>query len=214
VRAVETITADVMIFSLDKFLSGLVKCLTSSGQLGEQRSGLPEGGIVERILGKTCHGFHHVEQSFLICVVHRAASINRETVTRDVDHVDIAGFVGNALFQNVSSFVNKRTSLGITARKIGDEEIVQRLVYALVNEAAYILEEGIANKASDIDMIYISGYGFPIYRGGPMHYADQKGLFNVVETMARFAKNPLDDAAFWKPAPLLAKLAAAGKTFN
>jgi 3-hydroxyacyl-CoA dehydrogenase len=107
-----------------------------------------------------------------------------------------------------------RTSLGITARKIGDEEIVQRLVYALVNEAAYILEEGIANKASDIDMIYISGYGFPIYRGGPMHYADQKGLFNVVETMARFAKNPLDDAAFWKPAPLLAKLAAAGKTFN
>jgi 3-hydroxyacyl-CoA dehydrogenase len=107
-----------------------------------------------------------------------------------------------------------RADLGITARKIGDEEIVQRLVYALVNEAAYILEEGIASKASDIDMVYITGYGFPIYRGGPMHYADQKGLFNVVETMARFAKNPLDDAKFWQPAPLLAKLAAEGKTFN
>ena len=108
-----------------------------------------------------------------------------------------------------------RTELGITARKIGDEEIVERLVYALVNEGARILEEGIASKASDIDMIYISGYGFPIFRGGPMHYADQKGLFNVVEAMARFSKNPQGDAAaFWAPAPLLAKLAAAGKTFN
>jgi 3-hydroxyacyl-CoA dehydrogenase len=107
-----------------------------------------------------------------------------------------------------------RKSLGITPRKISDEEIVQRLVFALVNEAAHILEEGIANKASDIDIVYIFGYGFPAYRGGPLHYADQKGLFNVVETMARFAKNPLDDAKFWQPAPLLAKLAAAGKTFN
>ena len=107
-----------------------------------------------------------------------------------------------------------RKSLGITPRKISDEEIVQRLVFALVNEAAHILEEGIANKASDIDIVYIFGYGFPAYRGGPLHYADQKGLFNVVETMARFAKNPLDDAKFWQPAPLLAKLAAEGKTFN
>jgi len=107
-----------------------------------------------------------------------------------------------------------RKSLGITPRKISDEEIVQRLVFALVNEAAHILEEGIANKASDIDIVYIFGYGFPAYRGGPLHYADQKGLFNVVETMAKFAKNPLDDAKFWQPAPLLAKLAAAGKTFN
>ncbi|GAB3475193.1 3-hydroxyacyl-CoA dehydrogenase NAD-binding domain-containing protein [Polaromonas eurypsychrophila] len=107
-----------------------------------------------------------------------------------------------------------RTSLGITPRKISDEEIVQRLVYALVNEAAHILEEGIASKASDIDMVYLMGYGFPIYRGGPMNYADQVGLFNVVQSMQRFAQNPLDDAAFWQPAPLLAKLAAEGKTFN
>ena len=110
--------------------------------------------------------------------------------------------------------VKHRAALGITARKISDEEIVQRLVFSLVNEAAHILEEGIAAKASDIDMVYITGYGFPIYRGGPMLYADQIGLFNVVQAMHRFAANPLDDAEFWKPAPLLARLAAEGKTFN
>ncbi|WP_310627152.1 3-hydroxyacyl-CoA dehydrogenase NAD-binding domain-containing protein [Limnohabitans sp.] len=110
--------------------------------------------------------------------------------------------------------VKHRASLGITPRKISDEEIVQRLVFSLVNEAAHILEEGIASKASDIDMVYITGYGFPIYRGGPMLYADQVGLFNVVQAMNRFATNPLDDAEFWKPAPLLAKLAAEGQTFN
>jgi 3-hydroxyacyl-CoA dehydrogenase len=107
-----------------------------------------------------------------------------------------------------------RASLGITARKIADEEIVQRLVFALVNEGAAILEEGIANKASDIDMVYLTGYGFPIFRGGPIKYADEVGLFNVVQAMNKFATNPLDDGAFWKPAPLLAKLAAEGKTFS
>ena len=107
-----------------------------------------------------------------------------------------------------------RKSLGITPRKISDEEIVQRLVYSLVNEGARILEEGIASKASDIDMVYLMGYGFPIYRGGPMNYADQVGLFNVVQAMKRFAQNPLDDSTFWEPAPLLAKLVAEGKTFN
>ncbi len=107
-----------------------------------------------------------------------------------------------------------RKALGITPRKISDEEIVQRLVFSLVNEAAHILEEGIANKASDIDVVYIFGYGFPVHRGGPMLYADQIGLFNVVQAMQRFARNPLDDAKFWQPAPLLARLAAEGKTFN
>ena len=110
--------------------------------------------------------------------------------------------------------VKHRAAMGITPRKISDEEIVQRLVFSLVNEAALILEDGIASKASDIDMVYITGYGFPIYRGGPMLYADQVGLFNVVQAMHRFAANPHDDAEFWKPAPLLAKLAAEGKTFN
>ncbi len=107
-----------------------------------------------------------------------------------------------------------RKALGITPRKISDEEIVQRLVFSLVNEAAHILEEGIANKASDIDIVYIFGYGFPAHRGGPMNYADQVGLFNVVQAMNRFAQNPLDDADFWQPAPLLARLVAEGKTFN
>jgi 3-hydroxyacyl-CoA dehydrogenase len=114
----------------------------------------------------------------------------------------------------VKMIEDHRAALGITPRKISDEEIVQRLVYSLVNEAAHILEEGIASKASDIDMVYLMGYGFPIYRGGPMNYADQVGLFNVVQAMQRFAQNPLDDAKFWQPAPLLAKLAAEGKTFN
>ena len=118
-----------------------------------------------------------------------------------------------------SELVNKmiedhRKELGITPRKISDEEIVQRLVFSLVNEGARILEDGIASKASDIDMVYLTGYGFPIHRGGPMLYADQVGLFNVVQAMKRFQKNPRDDQKFWEPAPLLARLAAEGKTFN
>jgi 3-hydroxyacyl-CoA dehydrogenase len=108
-----------------------------------------------------------------------------------------------------------RESIGMNKpRKISDDEIVHRLVFSLVNEAAHILEEGIASKASDIDMVYLTGYGFPLWRGGPMLYADEYGLFNVVAAMKRFAQNPHDDAKFWQPAPLLAKLAAEGKTFN
>jgi 3-hydroxyacyl-CoA dehydrogenase len=107
-----------------------------------------------------------------------------------------------------------RQAQGITPRVISDEEIVHRLVYSLVNEAAHILEEGIASKASDIDMVYLTGYGFPLWRGGPLCYADQQGLFNVVQAMKRFAANPHDDATFWQPAPLLARLAAEGRTFT
>ncbi|MES1161766.1 MAG: 3-hydroxyacyl-CoA dehydrogenase NAD-binding domain-containing protein, partial [Rhizobacter sp.] len=115
----------------------------------------------------------------------------------------------------VTDMIEKhRADLGITPRKISDDEIVGRLVYALVNEGAKIVDEGIAMRASDIDMVYLTGYGFPLHRGGPMNYADQVGLFNVVAAMKRFAANPLDDASFWTPAPLLAKLAAEGKTFS
>jgi 3-hydroxyacyl-CoA dehydrogenase len=120
--------------------------------------------------------------------------------------------IPSALVDNM--IAEHRKTLGITPRKISNEEIVQRLVFSLVNEAAHILEEGIAAKASDVDMVYITGYGFPMHRGGPMLYADQVGLFNVVQAMRRFAQNPLDDATFWQPAPLLARLAAEGKTFN
>jgi 3-hydroxyacyl-CoA dehydrogenase len=107
-----------------------------------------------------------------------------------------------------------RADLGLAPRKIGDDEIVHRLVYALVNEGARIVEEGIALRASDIDMVYLTGYGFPLWRGGPMNYADTVGLWNVVQAMKKFAGNPADDRAFWQPAPLLARLAAEGKTFS
>jgi 3-hydroxyacyl-CoA dehydrogenase len=103
---------------------------------------------------------------------------------------------------------------GIPRRKIGDEEIVQRCVFALVNEGALILEEGIAQRASDIDVVYLAGYGFPPFRGGPMFHADTVGLFNVVRAIERFAKNPHAEPEFWKPAPLLKRLAAEDKTFN
>ncbi|RDI22598.1 3-hydroxyacyl-CoA dehydrogenase-like protein, partial [Pseudacidovorax intermedius] len=106
-----------------------------------------------------------------------------------------------------------RKELGITPRKISDEEIVQRLVYSLVNEGAHILEDGIASKASDIDMVYITGYGFPIFRGGPMHYASQQGLFNVVQAMQRFGRNPNDDGTFWEPAKLIRQRVAEGRGF-
>jgi len=107
-----------------------------------------------------------------------------------------------------------REAIGAKTREIGDEEIVQRLVFSLVNEAAHLLEEGIAQRASDVDMVYLTGYGFPVWRGGPMCYADTVGLFNVVQAMNRFAKNPMDDGAFWTPAPLLARLVAEGKSFT
>ena len=107
-----------------------------------------------------------------------------------------------------------REGLGIAPRRIGDDEIVHRLVYSLVNEGARIVEEGIALRASDIDMVYLTGYGFPLWRGGPMNYADTVGLWNVAQAMKKFAKNPADDATFWQPAPLLARLAAEGKSFS
>ncbi|MRV75184.1 3-hydroxyacyl-CoA dehydrogenase [Duganella sp. FT92W] len=108
--------------------------------------------------------------------------------------------------------VQHSADLGIERRKISDQEIVERLVYALVNEGAHILEEGIALRASDIDMVYLTGYGFPLHRGGPMFYADTVGLPNVLGAMERMARGRHGDA--WKPAPLLVKLAAEGKGFN
>ncbi|HEX7932560.1 MAG TPA: 3-hydroxyacyl-CoA dehydrogenase NAD-binding domain-containing protein [Paraburkholderia sp.] len=101
---------------------------------------------------------------------------------------------------------------GIARRKIGDEEIVERLVFALVNEGAKILEEGIASKASDIDMVYLTGYGFPLYRGGPMLYADTVGLYNVERAIRRYAAQPNGHA--WQLAPGIAELAAQGRGFN
>jgi 3-hydroxyacyl-CoA dehydrogenase len=104
---------------------------------------------------------------------------------------------------------------GIARRKIGDDEMVERCIFALVNEGARILEEGIAQSASDIDLVYLAGYGFPPYRGGPMFYADAIGLYNVLRAIQRFARNPrAGGTELWTPAPLLERLAAEGKTFN
>jgi 3-hydroxyacyl-CoA dehydrogenase len=105
-----------------------------------------------------------------------------------------------------------REEIGVKPRNISDDEIVQRLIYALVNEGAHILEEGIALRASDVDMVYLTGYGFPPYRGGPMFYADTVGLDKVLKSIEDFQKGYQGQA--WKPAPLLAKLAKEGRRFN
>jgi 3-hydroxyacyl-CoA dehydrogenase len=111
--------------------------------------------------------------------------------------------------QIISSY---RKEIGVKPRTISDEEIVERLIYALVNEAAYILEEGIALRASDIDMVYLTGYGFPPFRGGPMFYADTVGLNKVLASIEKFQKGY--QGGQWQPAPLLVRLAKEGKRFN
>ena len=108
--------------------------------------------------------------------------------------------------------VQHSLDIGVERRTISDQEIVERLVYSLVNEGARILDEGIAMRASDIDMVYLTGYGFPLARGGPMFYADTVGLFNVLMAMEKYAKGRHGDA--WAPAPLLVRLTAEGKGFN
>jgi 3-hydroxyacyl-CoA dehydrogenase len=99
---------------------------------------------------------------------------------------------------------------GIERRHISDDEIIERCIYIMINEGAKILEEGYALRAADIDVIYLTGYGFPAYRGGPMWYADTVGLKKVRDRIAEFhAKH----GEFWEPAPLLNKLADVGETF-
>ena len=100
---------------------------------------------------------------------------------------------------------------GVTRRTISDEEILERCTYTMINEGALILEEGMAYRASDIDMVWLAGYGFPAYRGGPMFYADTVGLPKIVAKLREFQK--MSEADF-RPAPLLEKLAAEGKGFN
>jgi len=104
-----------------------------------------------------------------------------------------------------------RSEIGLKPRAITDDEIVQRCIYALVNEGARLLGEGIALRASDIDVVYLTGYGFPAAKGGPMYHARATGFDRVLEAMRRFAANPHADPAFWQPAPLLADAAAQGR---
>jgi 3-hydroxyacyl-CoA dehydrogenase len=109
---------------------------------------------------------------------------------------------------------DERKALHIATRRVADTEIVDRLVLALVNEGARVLEDGIAQRASDIDIVYLTGYGFPVQRGGPMFHASRRGLASVVRRMKEFATNSHAEPAFWKPAKLIMQLAAAGKTFD
>jgi 3-hydroxyacyl-CoA dehydrogenase len=107
-----------------------------------------------------------------------------------------------------------RRKRGIAPRAVDSQEIVERCIYALINEGARIIEDGIAQRSSDIDIVYLNGYGFPAYRGGPMFYADQVGLHDVIRALERIAAQPQSDAAFWTPAPLLSRLAEHGQTFS
>ncbi|MBV9078657.1 MAG: 3-hydroxyacyl-CoA dehydrogenase, partial [Methylobacteriaceae bacterium] len=100
---------------------------------------------------------------------------------------------------------------GVTRRPLGDHEILERLVYPMINEGAKILEEGIALRASDIDMVWITGYGWPVYRGGPMFYADTVGLPKVLAKIEEFRARLGPE---WEPAPLLRRLAGEGRGFT
>ncbi len=104
--------------------------------------------------------------------------------------------------------------LGITQREISQQEIIERIIYPMINEGALILEEGIAAKSSDIDVIYVYGYGFPVYRGGPMHYADEIGVNTVYQAMCKYRDELGQHGKNWfQPAPLLQQLAEQNKTF-
>ena len=112
--------------------------------------------------------------------------------------------------ENEEIYVKVAEENGFTRRDISDEEIVDRCILGLVNEGAKILEEGVAQRSSDMDIVYINGYGFPIWRGGPMFYANSIGLDKVLEKINKFAEK---DEGFWKPADLLVAMANNGGKF-
>ena len=111
----------------------------------------------------------------------------------------------------IAMFAEEAKRLGVPQRKPSKQEIQERCLYAMINEGALLLEEGIAVRASDIDIVYASGYGFPRYRGGPMFYADTVGLKAIYDKIMEFQKTL--DPQYWQPAPLLEKLAKAGSSF-
>src|SRR5260370_1254461 len=126
------------------------------------------------------------------------------------DVVDTAMSVGRRIAKVPACVGVSYGFVGITRRKIGDGEILARLLYAMVNEGAKILEEKIAIRASDIDVIWVYGYGWPVYRGGPMFWADQVGLKTMRDRMQEWRKTQGED---WKPAPPLDRRPPPGKTF-
>lgn len=109
-------------------------------------------------------------------------------------------------------FAEVAAAQGVTQGDISDEEILDRCLLPMINEGAKILEEGIAVRASDIDVTYVYGYGWPVYRGGPMHYANSMGLDKVLAKIRHYHESTGDD--FWAPSPLLVSLAEQGKRFK
>jgi 3-hydroxyacyl-CoA dehydrogenase len=107
--------------------------------------------------------------------------------------------------------VNASKKLGVTRRSISADEILGRMIFPMINEGARILDEGIAARSSDIDIVWINGYGFPMAKGGPMHWADTVGLAKIRDALTDFAKMSGDTTL--EPAPLLVRLAAEGKGF-
>lgn len=107
-----------------------------------------------------------------------------------------------------------RSDLGVEPRSFTENEIFDRCVFSLINEGSKILEEGIALRASDIDVVYLNGYGYPLHQGGPMNYAQQIGIYNVVRGLERFAHEDPDQAKQWQPSKLLKELAESGETFK
>ncbi len=131
------------------------------------------------------------------------------------DH--IAGQRAPAPSAEVQAMIEAHSAeLGLKRRKISDEEIVDRLLLALANEGCKIIEEGIALRASDIDVVYAAGYGFPRWRGGPMSQLDQRGAADALAAMQRFSQGPAYQGAahFWRPAPLLVQMAERGTTLR
>jgi 3-hydroxyacyl-CoA dehydrogenase len=107
--------------------------------------------------------------------------------------------------------VKHSEEVGIKRRVLDDQEIIERAIYSMINEGAKILEEGIAARPLDIDVVWIYGYRFPVYRGGPMFYADEVGLKKIYEAILKY--RDMLGAEYWEPSPLLAGLAREGKGF-
>ncbi len=111
----------------------------------------------------------------------------------------------------IALFRKEAEELQVPKREHSEQEIIERCIYSMINEGARILEEGVAMRASDIDVVYTSGYGFPRYRGGPMFYADSVGLKTVYEGIMKYRE--IFGPMHWEPSDLLVKLVKAGKSF-
>ena len=118
----------------------------------------------------------------------------------------------NAAPENESTYEKISSENGFIRRDISDEEIVDRCILALINEGADILSEGVAQRAADIDVVYINGYGFPVWRGGPMHHANTMGLDVVIEKLEKYREITGNDV--YKPSELLVNLAKNGEKFG